>query len=130
MKALYVTDEVDTCECCGRTDLKATVAMKLDDGGILYYGRTCAARNSGKDQRQIKEEIAANMQARQDAAYEELNQSPAKQAWHEKRIALYARYKGKLTTAEWLRMMEPEASALEEVRRQIAVKHKFNPNSF
>ncbi len=57
MKALYITDEIDTCDCCGRTDLKATVAMQLSDGGILYYGRTCAARNSGKDQRRIKEEI-------------------------------------------------------------------------
>jgi hypothetical protein len=57
MKALYITDEIDTCECCGRTDLKATVAMKLNDGGILFYGRTCAARNSGKTSKQIQQEV-------------------------------------------------------------------------
>jgi hypothetical protein len=57
MKALYITDEIDTCDCCGRTDLKATVAMKLTDGEILHYGRTCAARNSGKTQKQIKQEV-------------------------------------------------------------------------
>jgi hypothetical protein len=57
MKALYITDEIDTCDCCGRTDLKATVAMQLSDGGILHYGRTCAARNSGKTQKQIKQEV-------------------------------------------------------------------------
>jgi hypothetical protein len=61
MKALYITDEIDTCDCCGRTDLKATVAMQLNDGGgILHYGRTCAARNSGKTSKQIKQEVFAH----------------------------------------------------------------------
>lgn len=57
MKALYITDEINTCDCCGRTDLKATLAMQLNDGGILHYGRTCAARNSGKTSQQITKEI-------------------------------------------------------------------------
>lgn len=57
MQALFITDEVNTCDCCGRTELKATVAMQLSDGGILYYGRTCAARNSGKTSQQLTKEI-------------------------------------------------------------------------
>lgn len=57
MKALYITDEINTCDCCGRTGLKATVAMQLDCGGILHYGRTCAARNSGKTSQQITKEV-------------------------------------------------------------------------
>ena len=57
MKALYIDDTITTCECCGRTDLKATVAMQLSDGGILHYGRTCAARNSGKTSQQITKEM-------------------------------------------------------------------------
>jgi hypothetical protein len=57
MKALYLDDSVTTCECCGRTELKATVAMELSDGGILHYGRTCAARNSGKTGQQITKEM-------------------------------------------------------------------------
>jgi hypothetical protein len=63
MKALYITDEIDTCDCCGRTDLKATVAMQLSDGGILHYGRTCAARNSGKTSQQITTEVRAERDA-------------------------------------------------------------------
>ena len=59
MKALYLTDSITTCECCGRTELKATVTMQLDCGGILHYGRTCAARNSGKSQKQIRQEVFA-----------------------------------------------------------------------
>ena len=65
MKALYITDEIDTCNCCGRTGLKATVAMQLSDGGILHYGRTCAARNSSKTHKQIRQEIF-NEQARKE----------------------------------------------------------------
>ena len=59
MKALYLDDSITTCDCCGRTELKATVAMQLDCGGILHYGRTCAARNSGKSQKQIRQEVFA-----------------------------------------------------------------------
>jgi len=59
MKALYIDDSITTCDCCGRTELKATVAMQLDCGGILHYGRTCAARNSGKTSQQITKEIRA-----------------------------------------------------------------------
>lgn len=57
MKALYLDDSITTCDCCGRTELKATVAMQLDCGGILHYGRTCAARNSGKTSQQVTKEI-------------------------------------------------------------------------
>lgn len=64
MKAICITDEIDTCDCCGRTDFKATVVMQLSDGGILHYGRTCAARNSGKTSKQIKQEVFAE-EARQ-----------------------------------------------------------------
>lgn len=57
MKALYLDDSVTTCDCCGRTGLKATVAMLKDCGGIVHYGRTCASRNSGKDSKQIRKEM-------------------------------------------------------------------------
>jgi hypothetical protein len=123
MKALYLDDSVTTCDCCGRTELKATVAMQLSDGGILHYGRTCAARNSGKDQRQIKKEIAANRRAQIDAAYDELRETPAMQAWYSKRIEIYAKYKGRLSSTEWARMIAPESDAVELVKQQIAKKH-------
>lgn len=121
--ALLITDEVTTCDCCGRADLKRTVLMRLDCGGLVNYGTTCAARNSGKDQRQIKKEIADNRQAQIDAAYDELRETPAMKAWYDKRIELYAKYKGRLSSAEWARMIAPEANAVELVKQQIAEKH-------
>src|SRR6185369_5700834 len=33
-KFLGTTDEVTTCECCGRSNLKGTVALELEDGGL------------------------------------------------------------------------------------------------
>lgn len=61
MKALYLDDSVTTCDCCGRANLKATVAMQLDCGGIVHYGRTCAAQNSNKTSQQVTKEIRAEL---------------------------------------------------------------------
>jgi hypothetical protein len=57
MKALHLDDSITTCECCGRTNLKATVLMQSDLGELVHYGRTCAARNTGKTSQQITKEI-------------------------------------------------------------------------
>ena len=43
MKILGTTDEVTTCDCCGRQDLKSTVAFQTDDG-IAYFGCVCASK--------------------------------------------------------------------------------------
>jgi Cys-tRNA synthase (O-phospho-L-seryl-tRNA:Cys-tRNA synthase) len=39
-----ITDERDTCDCCGRTNLKRTVVMRhVDTHEFEYFGTTCAA---------------------------------------------------------------------------------------
>lgn len=123
MKALHLDDSVTTCDCCGRTGLKATVAMQCADGSIVYYGRTCAARNSGKDQRQIKQEIAEALAARKEQAYRELQDHPATQAYYARRIELYARYKGRLSAAEWLAAIRPERDAMEQAA--VAISRRY-----
>jgi hypothetical protein len=40
-KVLGTTDEITTCDCCGRKNLKCTVALDKD-GEIVHYGRDCA----------------------------------------------------------------------------------------
>jgi hypothetical protein len=40
---LGTSDEVNSCDCCGKQNLKSTVALDVD-GEVLYYGVTCAAR--------------------------------------------------------------------------------------
>lgn len=44
-KFLGTSDEVNTCDCCGRKGLKSTVALELDDASDpVYYGVSCAAQ--------------------------------------------------------------------------------------
>lgn len=45
---LSITDETNTCECCGKTNLKRVAVLQLADGSIVRYGRDCAARKLGK----------------------------------------------------------------------------------
>lgn len=44
-----ITDECDTCECCGKTGLKKSVMLFILDADgnrdeLSYYGTTCAAK--------------------------------------------------------------------------------------
>jgi hypothetical protein len=47
-KILGVTDTVTTCECCGKSNLKHTVAFETDDMGVRHYGSSCIAKIYGK----------------------------------------------------------------------------------
>lgn len=44
VKVLGISDEVTTCELCGKSNLKCTVALDLTGEGseAVYYGRDCA----------------------------------------------------------------------------------------
>ncbi len=70
--ALFLDDSVNTCDCCGRTELKATVAMLLDSGSLVHYGQVCAARNTGKTRKQVTAEIRAERDAAFGRAQNEL----------------------------------------------------------
>lgn len=42
------TDEVTTCDCCGKDKLSGTFAVELEMGGpIVHYGSVCVKRNTG-----------------------------------------------------------------------------------
>ncbi len=57
MKMLGVCDDQNTCDKCGKKNLKRTIALQVDDAGnVEYWGSDCAARvlygkstKSGKD---------------------------------------------------------------------------------
>lgn len=46
-KWVGVSDEVTTCEACGKPDLKKTIALENKDGNISYFGCCCAAQVMG-----------------------------------------------------------------------------------
>jgi hypothetical protein len=77
-RVLGTTDDVTTCECCGRADLKGTVALQWtldgeDVGGPVFFGCVCAARAVGEPAKAIKaaaksadDEKAARVQRARD----------------------------------------------------------------
>lgn len=53
-EVLGTTSDHTDCELCGRADLKGTVALKDEDGNVVYFGTDCAARALGWTQRDVK----------------------------------------------------------------------------
>ena len=65
---LGTTDEVTTCDCCGKADLKMTVAIMDDEGGeALYFGTSCAARALKIGIKEVKAGTAAADRAKAEA---------------------------------------------------------------
>lgn len=55
MKVLGFTDEITTCDCCGKRNLKGSFAIETNAGEIVHYGSVCVGRAYGSKQaKQIK----------------------------------------------------------------------------
>lgn len=88
MKVTYqaqgITDEITTCEHCGKAGLKSTVRLLILDSdgedGEIYAGVTCAARLSGRKAAAIRTEAAQATRTRRQAA------SDTRAAWDHKRV--------------------------------------------
>lgn len=88
-KVLGITDENTTCECCGKTGLKRTVALEFEHD-IRYFGVDCAAmavhgRKSSANVRKIT--IAADNYVREQAL---IAKSKTARVRHSLNDALYA----------------------------------------
>lgn len=60
-RAMGSTDEITTCDHCGRDDLKGTVRMVLvteigEEDGEQFMGTVCAARMTGRKATEIRTE--------------------------------------------------------------------------
>jgi hypothetical protein len=128
--ALGTDDSVTTCDCCGKSNLKFTVAIQLADGEVVHYGSVCARRNTGKDQRTITSEIKAHeadQRAAAQAAYRAHPAYLAERARFAERDRLPfgdARRMG-MAAAEFVREWVAAAHA---ARNEIAVR--FNVNAW
>lgn len=56
-KILGFIEEITTCDCCGKSGLKGTLAVDID-GAILYYGSTCAVTKHGVNKAEASKEIS------------------------------------------------------------------------
>ena len=63
------TDEVTTCGCCGRSDLKGTIVLQAADGGdFVFFGSVCGARAQGWTVKDFNKAAKTAEQARKHAA--------------------------------------------------------------
>lgn len=87
-KFLGISDERLTCECCGRENLKRTVAVLFQDSQeVLYFGTSCAARALSLTSKEV-ERSAKGAQAQKEAAEAEARQA--------------ARFQRELRFSDWL----------------------------
>jgi hypothetical protein len=77
MKALGIDDSVTQCSCCGKSGLKSTVLVELDNGEVVNYGSVCATKNTGKSKSTISTEIKDHRKALVKSAKQELHSSGA-----------------------------------------------------
>lgn len=130
-KALGTTDAVTACDCCGKSNLKMTVAMQLDDGEVVHYGRTCAARNTGKTTPQINSEIKIEA-ARKVAAARAEYRASAEYIAERARFAArdeYARIHGVRMIGTVAMEFVQDACASADVAR-AAIAAKFGLHSY
>ena len=118
-RALGTDDGVTVCDCCGKSDLKFTVVMELDDGTLAHYGQICAGRNAGKTRAQIGAEVKAYAESQKVAARAEFFSHPACTA---ERARFAARPRGLtgMAAAEFVREAVESADA---VRDEIAARY-------
>ncbi len=119
---LGTDDSVNTCDCCGKTDLKATWAVEIiETGEILHYGSVCVTRNTG-----IKHpESSAKAHEREQMALAaaELRQTPeyrAERAKFELRNSL-----PRMELMSAIAFVKGECDALEAKKRELMAKYRI-----
>lgn len=127
MKVLGITDEVNACDCCGKHPLKCTVVFEKADGTITYYGRTCAARNSGRTNKQIDKELKDAKESAFSAAKQEFAQSIEAQQEDE---AINRCNMMKVSFAERMEILRPFMQASKIKHAEIAAKHNLQNFQF
>jgi hypothetical protein len=83
LRFLGTDDSVNTCDCCGRADLKSTVAIETDAGAVVHYGSTCAAKALKIGVKEVKAGTKAADTANVAERYRRLTENHKKQdaAW-------------------------------------------------
>lgn len=118
------TDDVTSCDCCGRVNLKKTVVLEILDGEgngtgeVRYFGTDCAAKASGWTQREVKAAAKdADAAKRAEAARLSLQRAEAEiaafHAWLQERT-------GKADVMEATNALGGFAAARAEYRSAVA----------
>jgi hypothetical protein len=61
------TDKHNTCDCCGKSELKGTYSVTINDNEF-FYGSTCVKRNLGLNNTEFIAKQKADKAAKENAA--------------------------------------------------------------
>ena len=64
-KILGYTEEITTCDCCGKNNLKGTFAIEFNEN-LAYFGSVCAFKLHGVEyieQKEVKKEFKARIKS-------------------------------------------------------------------
>ena len=123
-KILGTDDAVNTCDCCGKTNLKATVIVEVD-GEVLHYGSVCATRHTKLTGKEIKQAIKSAEDGRRMAAQKEYRASPECVALQ---VCINQAHRAGVKPGREFGDFTREASAADnEARRRIAEKFNLQP---
>lgn len=120
-RALGTDDSITTCDCCGKSNLKHTVIIELDDGEIVHYGSVCATRNTGKASKVINSEIRAELARKVNAARAEYMASPEYRA-ERARFAERDRVNSRMLGRDAMEFVRDACAAADVARAAIAAK--------
>lgn len=78
-KVLGYTEDVCVCGCCGREDLKGTVALEIvATTEVVYFGIVCAAKAQGYTKKHTEELVKESVKQARLAANAEIQAHPVK----------------------------------------------------
>lgn len=119
-KILGTDDAVNTCDCCGKTNLKSTVIVEVD-GDVLHYGAVCATRHTKLTAREIKAAIQSELDGRVMAAQKAYKATPEYAA--ERAIMARANTFKIKPGVEFMTYVRAEVSAAAAKAREIAAQY-------
>lgn len=71
MKVHGFTDEITTCDCCGKRNLAGTFTVETDGGELLSYGSVCVNKVYGKKRGESIKAEAKQISAIKSLAWDE-----------------------------------------------------------
>lgn len=122
-KIIGTDDAVNTCDCCGKTNLKSTVIVEVD-GELLHYGAVCATRHTGLNSKEITAAIKTELDGRKLAAKKEYQSSP--ECLSLQACIAKAHRDGIKPGREFIEVTREAAASDNEARRRVAAKFSID----
>jgi len=123
MKPTFFTDSVNTCDCCGKTDLKGTYQVIDENMNDFYYGSTCVKRNLNITQSELTKRINEDLKNRTLSANKEFYSSDI---YAEHKTALDADYVW--GDDYYNNIVKPASKKADEYKKEL--KTKYNVTHF